>query len=210
MRCYETMHKIKKLSDKDNGILKKGIHNLVDNKNQSYNFYVHEVENLDNPYEPKNMFIWIPSLTSFIPPGTNRKFIYFWFLHYLNIFPTKDYSVIYIKLNDKLIHRSCVVPKFFRWPFMGRNDIQVTNTWTHPDFRGKGFATIALEFIIKKYSIKNRRIWYICQPGNLSSIRVCVKNGFKLIGQGERKYSLNLMLLGTFRILNKVSAEKIQ
>ena len=118
--------------------------------------------------------------------------------HYLRIFSNPSYSVFVIYNKDLLVHRSHVFPPYFRFPFMAERDIQIGDTWTHPDFRGHGLATFALFEIVRRYSSSNLCIWYVVEETNLSSVKVATKVGFSLIGKGTRTKKFGLSLFGQY------------
>jgi ubiquinone/menaquinone biosynthesis C-methylase UbiE/GNAT superfamily N-acetyltransferase len=186
-------------------LLRKDNEIIMVNKEKQFSFYNRDTENSTEFYYPENLIIWKPSLSSIFPPSLNKRFLLWSIMHFLHLFSTKDYSIVYIKRNSRIVHRSCVIPRYFRWRFMSRNDLQVTSTWTHPDFRGKGLAPIALEFITKKYYQPSRKIWYITRNANIPSIKVCLKVGFKFIGSGVRINRFGFKIFGQFLIQNKVT-----
>ncbi|MDD4402977.1 MAG: GNAT family N-acetyltransferase [Desulfitobacteriaceae bacterium] len=148
--------------------------------------------------------IWRPSITHVIPPTLGPKFAFWWLFHYLKIFRNRDYAVLLIGVGNLIIHRSCIIPAYFRWPFMNFNDCQISSTWTHPDFRGKGLATIGLKKAIQIYAKPNRCFWYVSRKNNPASISVCKKAGFSLFGTGRRIKRMGTKLLGMLVIDDEI------
>lgn len=140
--------------------------------------------------------LWRPSMTSVIPPSLGLKFSIWWLFHYLRVFRNRDYAVVLIGEGEKVIHRSCIVPAYFRWPFMKDNDCQISSTWTHPDYRGHGLATSGLTRAMALCGKPDRRFWYVCRPANHASIAVCRKTGFSFVGRARRTKKLGSNLLG--------------
>src|SRR5258708_26070775 len=92
---------------------------------------------------------WRPSLTTLVPPGLDiLPFLIWWAFHTTHIFSNRDYGVFLILRNRHVVHRSTLTPRYFRFPFMRRDDLQVGDTWTHEDERGKGLAAFALQSIV--------------------------------------------------------------
>lgn len=142
---------------------------------------------------------WKPRLNKIFPLGLSEKrFLFWWFMHQLRFFPNRDYSVLLIHRGNDLIHRSCIFPRYFRYPFMKDNDLQIGDTFTDHEYRGKGIATLAILNIVESLKMNNRKIWYITEENNKSSIRVIEKAGFKKIGSGIRTSKFGLRLLGSF------------
>jgi RimJ/RimL family protein N-acetyltransferase len=83
---------------------------------------------------------------------------------------------------------------------MGKNDLQVGDTWTRPGYRGQGLATFAIHKIVEKLRRADRAFWYVVQEDNTSSIRVVEKAGFKLIGKGVKTKRMGLSLFGSYII----------
>lgn len=83
---------------------------------------------------------------------------------------------------------------------MGKDDLQIGDTWTAPEHRGKGLATYAIYEILRHHGKPGRRIWYITDQDNPSSVRVMEKVGFVLAGKGKRLSRYGSKLLGTFVI----------
>lgn len=72
---------------------------------------------------------------------------------------------------------------------MGDNDLQIGATFTPPEFRGQGFAVIAVS-LVKSYLPSSGFLWYICSANNASSMRVATKSGMRL---EARLYKASLM-----------------
>lgn len=123
-----------------------------------------------------------------------------WLLHYLRVFANRDYSLLLVYRGDRLVHRSGVYPRYLRFPFMGRIDLQVGDTWTAEDERGRGLARFAVAEVVRRLSAPGRRFWYLCEPANTASVRVIERAGFRLAGMGEREPRFGVGVLGAFRL----------
>src|SRR6266480_1507365 len=86
-----------------------------------------------------------------------------WLFHMLHIFSNPDYSIVLIWNGEKLIHRSCMFPRYFRFPFMAAQDLQIGDTWTDPDYRGRELAAYALERAVQSAATSPRHLWYIVE-----------------------------------------------
>jgi predicted GNAT family acetyltransferase len=90
---------------------------------------------------------------------------------------------------------------------MKSKDLQIGDTWTMPEHRGKGLATFALRKVIEIYAESGRAMWYVVAEDNLPSIRVVEKTGFNLVGSGTKQKRLGLSLLGSYVIESDANLE---
>jgi|APLak6261672214_1056088.scaffolds.fasta_scaffold00052_11 RimJ/RimL family protein N-acetyltransferase len=120
--------------------------------------------------------------------------------HYCKIFANHDYALLLVTYRGKLIHRSCIFPGYFRFPFMAGIDLQIGDTWTDENHRGQGLAAQALMMIVREFRQPSRTFWYLCDEANQASSRVAQKAGFKLAGIGFRKKRLGISILGYFQL----------
>ena len=176
-------------------------------------FFVFESRNNIVPHIPDaTQYIyklWKPSITRLVPPGCSAMpFIVWSMFHWLRIFANCEYSVLLIYDGEQAIHRSCVFPKYFRFPFMDKEDLQIGDTWTDTKYRRKGLASNAISYIIGNYSKDNRKFWYLTEEGNISSVKVVEKVGFIKFGEGTRTKRFGISLLGTFAIAKCLVGEK--
>jgi RimJ/RimL family protein N-acetyltransferase len=150
--------------------------------------------------------IWRPSLTRIRVPTLDWKTsLLFWLCHQFRLFRSREYAVILVQCGSKIIHRTCLLPTFWRWPFMDRNDLQVSAVWTDPAYRTRGIATSVSLQAISTFARSDRRFWYITRSENYASIRVCTKAGFQLMGTAHRTRLLGLRLLGQFVVDSSTS-----
>ena len=151
--------------------------------------------------------IWQPGKFLFKPPNiSSSDSIFYILLHYFKIFNNNDFAVFLIKNGNQVVHRSFVFPKFFRYPFMKRIDLQIGNTWTHPEHRSKGLASFAIRQIVDSFKKPGRNFWYVVHKSNLPSIRVIEKCHFTIVGEGIRSKRFGFRLLGAFLITDRLSS----
>jgi RimJ/RimL family protein N-acetyltransferase len=84
---------------------------------------------------------------------------------------------------------------------MSNNDLQIGDTFTDPDYRGKGLATYAIQEIVKKYG-ENKKIWYLVASNNTASIRAIEKADFTCVGTGEKIKRFGFSVFGYYNIKN--------
>ena len=144
---------------------------------------------------------WRPGIFRIAPAGP-RQFAAaaWWLMHYGHVFGSRDYCVFLAKSDDEVVHRSWVFPAFCRFPFMDSDDLQIGDTWTAVEHRGKGLATWAMRSIARREGSRGRRLWYVTADTNVASMRAVERAGFKRVGTGSRTQRLGLRLLGVFEL----------
>jgi RimJ/RimL family protein N-acetyltransferase len=150
---------------------------------------------------------WHPGLGRMVPPTLGLKFALWWLLHWLRLFDNRDYSVLLVRSKGRIVHRTCLIPRYFRWPFMAVQDLQVSSTWTHPEHRCRGLATYALQFAASEWVKDGRKLWYVTHDDNAPSLAVCRKIGFRLLAQANRTGRFGLRIFGRLVLLNKPEAK---
>lgn len=145
---------------------------------------------------------WSPSLTEPRPSGSkDAVYLAYSAINALALFPNRHYGAIAIRdANGTLCHTSMVVPPSPRFPFMGKDDVQIGATWTNPVARGHGLATRALLEAARLYADGQRSLWYLCAATNLASQKVAKNAGFACIGRGRKVPRLGLRVLGFYAV----------
>ena len=165
----------------------------------------HESGRTPDPPLDDSWRFWRPSLIRVKPQGESLwPFGVWWIAHHCRLFQGRDYALLLRYENGKLAHRSCIFPKFYRFPFMRRGDVQVGDVWTAPAYRGRGTAARALREVLRRFP--DRAVWYVCEESNVASIRVAEGAGMRVAGFGTRTQRLGLRALGQFRILSSGSS----
>lgn len=142
----------------------------------------------DNPNF--TMELWKPSWRAPWPRGVARNkrlhFLFRTLLHFSGIFRSRESGAILIYMGTRLAHYSAFTPRYWRFPFLTKRDLQVGDTWTEPSFRGRGLAKRSLRRLLDVLSEPDRSIWYVVEDVNRASIRVAEDCGFHLAGIGTR------------------------
>jgi RimJ/RimL family protein N-acetyltransferase len=133
--------------------------------------------------------IWKPSLLPMLPQGLpgfrlRTRFLFRWLVQRLHRFVGDSCGAVLIWSNSRLVHYSAFTPRYWRFPFLAEQDLQIGDTWTDPEFRGRGLALFALKTVISISRRPQRRFWYVVEARNCASIKVVEKAGFELIGKG--------------------------
>lgn len=139
-----------------------------------------------------SFILWKPSLGKLIPPGKGKKYFFYWLFHYLRVFGNRDYSALLVYNGEVLASSLLVVPSYYKWPFMKKDDVQLTYVLTRPEYRGKGLAEQAVRLAIAHNQHPGRAVWYVTNTENVASVRLCEKVGFESAGYGLKSgFSLN-------------------
>lgn len=153
---------------------------------------------IDNRY---SFCLWKPTVRSVEPRGLPKMpFVVWWVMHYLHVFTNRDYAMFVVYYGDVLVHRSSVSPGYFRFPFMAKDDLQIGDTWTAPEHRGKGLATFALQKTLELQKKLGRRFWYVVAESNIPSIRAAEKAGLIKVGEGIRSRRFGTRVFGSYVI----------
>lgn len=180
-----------------------------------YLFYVKEYSQeefntigvLDSRY---TAMLWRPKLMQFTPPGISKKpFIVWWIFHYLKIFVNQEYSLFLVYMENQLVHRSLISPKYFKFPFMLADDLQIGDVWTEPKSRNQGLAKFAITEILKMKFKHKRKFWYIVENGNIASINLVESLGFNRVGEGDRRLRFGNHFLGYYSLNNNVDEQHV-
>ena len=141
-------------------------------------------------YPSFKIVTWKPSLRAPWPRGVARNkrlhFLFRTLLHFSGIFRSRENGAILIYADRRLVHYSAFTPRYWRFPFLASRDLQVGDTWTDPQFRGRGLAKGSLRRLLDLLSQPGRRIWYVVEDVNVASIKVAEDCGFRLAGSGIR------------------------
>ncbi|MDD8020930.1 MAG: GNAT family protein [Acidobacteriota bacterium] len=143
--------------------------------------------------------MWWPSFFKVFPDRFFRAKLIIWYIFYvLRIFKSNYYGIYLVRYNKKIIHHTFIFPAFFRFPFMGKNDLQIGDVWTDPSFRGRGIASLAIMSVLSRFSKEGKIFWYVVEDTNKSSIKVVEKLGFQLVGYGKKFSRWGSFLLGFY------------
>ena len=144
---------------------------------------------------------WTPSLHEPMPPGLPALPFAGWIaMHHLRVFRSRVFAVYLIPRAGRLVHRACVLPAWYRLPFMRPGDVQIAATHTAPEARGQGLARAAVSAIVARFRAPGRTVWYFADRDNIASLRVIEQCGFTYAGEGARTRRHGLALLGQYVI----------
>lgn len=145
---------------------------------------------------------WQPGTLLETPPaveGVTYK-IYSAF-HRFHVFSNPDYGACILeKAGSPAGHVASVFPRFFRFPFMGADDLQIGATFTVPEARGRRLAPRAILEAVALLGKPGRRFWYLTEQSNTASCRAAEQAGLLLAGYGTREPRLGLSVLSAYRM----------
>ncbi len=143
---------------------------------------------------------WAPSLHQPLVPTLGKYGMVLSAYHFLGVFSSRCYGALFIFHENRSVHRSVIIPRYYRYSFMGDNDLQIGATWTDPRFRGTGLATAALQTLVAAHLQPGRKLWYFVSPENKPSIAAATRAGFVQVGRLRKLSPLGLSLLCRYEI----------
>jgi len=120
---------------------------------------------------------------------------FYWWLIYLPrmILGKSGFSIYWISVDGEVIHKTFLLPKCFKFPFMKPDDLFVGPVWTHPLYRRKGLSQFIFQQIKNTYNdntnITNIRFWWmwLVLETNLASVELAKRLGFSNSGLKTKK-----------------------
>lgn len=156
---------------------------------------------LGGPLADCRVQTWRPSHGVW-PPEQGAHFGVWWACHRLGVFRSGLYGVMLVLDGDRVVHRSCLMPSWFRWPFMAPGDVHISDTMTDPDYRGRGIAVEVARRVISATD-PSRTVWYAAPESNDASIAVARRAGMEPVGRAVRTRRLRIRLLGSLELVEQ-------
>jgi len=122
-----------------------------------------------------------PTILSFKQHDANILLYIFWFIVTMG-----KYKIIYLKKDDNIIHYTHILPKFFKLPFLGKNDLEIGPSWTKESYRGKGIFPGVINYVIQSFKEKGRKFYIFADIDNISSQKAIEKARFYMCGNGYK------------------------
>jgi RimJ/RimL family protein N-acetyltransferase len=154
--------------------------------------------------------LWEPSLFDVVPTQAPRAtYAVWWLFHASHVFHNRKYRVVLAWKGAELAHRLGVFPGYFRFPFMGKDDLQIGDVWTAPQHRGRGLAAYAIRFAMASCtSDRPCTCWYLSRAENVASIRAAERAGFRYHSPAARTRRAGLRLFGAFELTSADNTAK--
>jgi ribosomal protein S18 acetylase RimI-like enzyme len=147
-------------------------------------FYDENIRAIPPGYEIR---LWKPTWKNFIPPKKGPKYFAYWIFHMVGVFRNRNYCALSVHDQSRIVSSLLVVPAHFKWPFMGKDDLQITYVMTDQQYRGQGIGKAAIKFSM--LSCQGKTMWYVTDEDNYPSVNLCKQTGFHFYAHGL-KYSL--------------------
>ncbi len=117
-----------------------------------------------------------------------KIYIYlFWFF-----FTKGQYRIIYVKKDNTIIHYTHILPKFFKFPFMGSNDLEIGPSWTDEQYRGKGIFPAVMAYAFGYFKEEKRTFHAFAHIDNIPSQKAILKVGFSKWMNGYKTEKLGI------------------
>ncbi len=154
---------------------------------------------------------WGPSLRHPWPGLCGGKaklrFLFRSILHYLHLFAGRECGAVCIYFGARLVHYSGFTPRYWRFPFLSDEELQIGDTWTDPEHRRKGLALFALKQIVQMKGKPGRNFWYVVDAANQPSISAIEKAGFIMLGEGSWIRPFGIKALGSYVLNDRAPRE---
>jgi len=98
----------------------------------------------------------------------------------------RSYEHYLVYDGERLAHYSIVLPRYYRYPFMGDNDIQIGPYWTAEEYRGRGICPFVIRRIVSDYKFHKECAYVLIREDNIKSQRSAIKGGLDFYGYGIR------------------------
>lgn len=127
-----------------------------------------------------------------------------WAQDWIGCFADDRFAELSIWRGTRMLHRLIVTPRWYRFPFMDQDDLQIGNVWTSSEARGQGLARAAILEAHRMIGPGAPTFWYVVDASNGSSVALIEACGYRLAGSGKRTRPLGIAVLGQFRLENSV------
>ena len=136
--------------------------------------------------------IFTPTLFRLKKHKANKLLYLFWFM-----MTWGRYSIIYLRNEDELIHYTHTLPRFFKLPFLGANDLEIGPAWTNEAYRGKGIFPAVINYAVQTYREKGRSFYIFSHMDNIASQKAIEKAKFSVWGKGYKTDVLGIYKVET-------------
>ena len=150
---------------------------------------------------------WQPTVDGYPNRGSRGIANHLWWvLARSGGFAAPTFTEIRIHDGDRLLHRLIVTPRWYRFPFMGPQDLQIGSVWTSPGARRRQLARAAIAEAQRRFGGDGRRFWYVTDAANIASEALARSCGYELVATGRRTRRFGSRLLGQYVIDGFVNA----
>jgi RimJ/RimL family protein N-acetyltransferase len=147
------------------------------------------------------MRIWLPASKGPPPPGSRRlRNLVWWAFSRFGVFAGRGFAELSIWRDGRMAHRLIVTPRWYRFPFMDEEDLQIGDLWTHPLERRRGLARAAIAEAHRRFASRAGRFWYAVDARNKASISLIESCGYSFVGIGRRTAPFSIRMIGRFEL----------
>jgi RimJ/RimL family protein N-acetyltransferase len=144
---------------------------------------------------------WEPERNGFPQGGSRRLSNYVWWaLAKAGGFSRPGFGELRIERAGRVVNRLIVTPRWYRFPFMGPDDLQIGAVWTSPEARRQGLARIALAEAHRRIGQQSAQIWYVTDAANPASAALARASGYRHVAAGRRVRRFGTSLLARYVI----------
>lgn len=126
------------------------------------------------------LVIYKPNIFNLYQFGTSSLVNLLWYITTLGRF-----SILVLLDKSVVVHYSYITPKVFRFPFMGKNDVQIGPCVTHPDYRGKSIFTNVLKLIPAYYAKESDLVWTYTTQDDIAAQKAFAKAGYEFYSYAD-------------------------
>ncbi len=96
-------------------------------------------------------------------------------------------EIVYVVSDDgDIMHTSYLIPKCYKFDFMGKYDFEIGPCVTKEKYRGNGIYPYVLKAITESYGNGTTEFYMIVSDDNISSIKGIEKAGFERCGMVKK------------------------
>lgn len=128
---------------------------------------------------------WRPSPSHPYIQGIPAQSLLWTLCHWLRIFRGREYSILLIRQGGALVHRVCVLPKYYRWPFASAGDVIISFVWTAAGHKGQGLEALALDHVANEYSTRAVTTWCVVRESDSATASACAQSGYRLVAKAR-------------------------
>jgi RimJ/RimL family protein N-acetyltransferase len=144
---------------------------------------------------------WQPERDGLPGRGSRRLVNYLWWsLATAGGFARPGFAELRIERAGRVVHRLIVTPRWYRFPFMGAEDLQIGDVWTSPAARRNQLASIAIAEASRRFAGDGTTIWYAVDEGNEASAALARSCGLRRVAVGRRTRRFGTALFGQYVI----------
>jgi RimJ/RimL family protein N-acetyltransferase len=123
-----------------------------------------------------------------------------WLQDRCGLFADGRYLELSITSGKRRVCRLVVTPRWYRFPFMAPDDLQLGALWTDPAWRRQGLARRTMAEAHRRFAGATQRFWYVTDSGNAASVALARASGYRPAGEGHRTRPVGIGLIGRYEI----------